>query len=239
MSIRIISAEPESTGRIAEQSLSGTLCLDQLRTTNGRPGSTAAAIGGISPLRPETATADRRAPQVDEAGYTWGGVVGPHPTLLSIISIGLLTAVFAHLLIDLPSWWPFAAGAVALAFNAAVAYWQAGAVRVVAVTPNGIQVMRKARWSPRCTHLLGTMPRMPLGPLSGRWGRCSIANTVLWIHRRHHHTIAEFDARHRKRFVDRLAEVNGAAPGSTVPAPGDPRPAMGSSPGRPTAGRAG
>ncbi|MGB5757417.1 MAG: hypothetical protein WBM50_10915 [Acidimicrobiales bacterium] len=174
-------------------------------------------------MRPETAPSSWRAGQVDEAGHTWLGVVGPHPAVISVISCSLLAAVFAHLLVDLPPWWPFAAGAVALAFNAGVAYWQAGAVRVVAVTPSGIQVLRKARWSQRCTHLVGTMPRMPLGPLSGRWSRCSIANTVLWIHRRHHPTIADFDAHHRKRFVDLLAEVNGPVRSSTGRAPADGR----------------
>ncbi|MGI9595937.1 MAG: hypothetical protein ACR2QK_07240 [Acidimicrobiales bacterium] len=132
--------------------------------------------------------------------HSWPGVVGPRPTLLSLVSIGLIFSMFAHLVFDLPSWWPFAAGGVAIGFNIAAAYWQAGSFRVVTVTGSGIQVLKKGRWSKECTHLLGTMPRMPLGPLSGRWCRASIANTLIWVHRRHHPAVATFDAEYRGMF---------------------------------------
>lgn len=136
----------------------------------------------------------------DDIVHTWLGVAGPRPTLLSLVSCVLVAAIFAHLVLDLPSWWPFAAGAVALAFNVSLAYWQAGTVRVVAVTGKGIQVLRKKRWSSDCTHLLGSMPRMPLGPLSGRWCQSSVANTMIWVHRKYHPTIARFDAEYRGLF---------------------------------------
>ncbi len=148
----------------------------------------------------------------DKVHHTWLGVVGPRPTILSLISCGLIVAIFAHLVFGLPSWWPFAAGAVAISFNIAVAYWQAGSVRVVAVTGKGIQVLKKKRWSNDCTHLLGSMPRMPLGPLTGRWCQSSIANSLMWVHRRHHATVAAFDAEYRGMF------------GATAPGPRPPQP---------------
>lgn len=141
-------------------------------------------------------------PTNEEILHSWPGVVGPRPTILSLLSLALIAAIFAHLVFDLPSWWPFAAGAVALAVNLALAFWQAGSVRVVAVTESGIRVMRKARWRSRCTHLVGTMPRMPLGPVGGRWSRSSVANTVMWVHRRHHPIIADFDSRYLSTFND-------------------------------------
>ncbi len=141
----------------------------------------------------------------EQVAHAWLGVVGPRPTIISAVSFILVAAIFAHFVFDLPSWWPFVAGAVAMAVNSALAYWQAGSFRVVAVTDTGIQVFRKARWSAECTHLVGSMPRMPLGPLDGRWCQSSIANTMLWINHRYHPTVAAFDAEHLGRYGDAFA----------------------------------
>ena len=152
-------------------------------------------------------------PGAERVSHAWTGVVGPRPTVLTAVSGLAILAIFAHLLIDLPTWWPYAAGSVAVGLNLVLAYWQAGSHRVVAVTDGGIQVLRKARWSPRCTEVVGTMPRMPLGPLAGRWCRASIANSMLWIHRSQHPIVADFDAEHRRRYRT-LAGPSSAASGT-------------------------
>lgn len=139
-------------------------------------------------------------PADEQVIHTWLGAVGPHPTLLSTLSLGLVASIFAHFVFDLPWWWPYAAGGVAIAGNMALAYWQAGSHRVVAVTNSGIHVFRKARWSARWTHLLGSMPRMPLGPAEGRWCHMSVATSVLWVHRKYHPVIEEFDEEYRNQF---------------------------------------
>ncbi len=144
--------------------------------------------------------------------YSWQGVVGPRPSVLSGLSCLLLASVFAHLVVPLPGWWPYGAGIVAVIVNGALALWQAGSHRVVAVTDSGIHVLRKARWSATCTHILGSMPRMPLGPVQGRWCKMSIANAVMWIHRRDQSTVTEFDREYRGWFQARLASADISIP---------------------------
>ncbi len=150
----------------------------------------------------------QRALPDDEVFHTWLGAVGPRPSLLSILSCLLLAAIFAHLVVPLPPWWPYVMGAVAIIINLALAVWQAGSYRVVAVTGSGIHVLRKARWSSRCTHLVGSMPRMPLGPVRGRWSAMSVANTVLWVHRRHHGTVETFDREYRGWFREKFKSAD-------------------------------
>lgn len=147
--------------------------------------------------------AARALPGEEPVSHAWPGVVGPHPTLLTGLSLFLIGSIFAHLILPLPPWWPFAVGAVAIIGNLLIAIWQAGSVRVVAVTGSGIHVLRKARWSPNLTHILGSMPRMPLGPLIGRWCLLSAANSEIWVHRRYHDTIDDFDDEYRGRFDGR------------------------------------
>lgn len=149
-----------------------------------------------------------RALPDDEVFHTWLGAVGPRPTILSFVSIVLLAAIFAHLVIPLPMWWPYALGAAAIIVNIGIAIWQAGSYRVVAVTGSGIHVLRKARWSAECTHLVGSMPRMPLGPVNGRWCSMSIANTVMWVHRREHSTVERFDREYRGWFQSRFQSAD-------------------------------
>lgn len=143
-----------------------------------------------------------------EVLHTWVGVVGPRPSLLSATSCALLLGIFAHLFLPLPGWWPYAMGVVAVVVNGLLAVWQAGSHRVVAVTGSGIHVYRKARWSPECTHLVGSMPRMPLGPVTGRWCEMSIANSVMWVHRREHPTIEAFDRQYRGWFNSKAANAD-------------------------------
>jgi hypothetical protein len=138
----------------------------------------------------------------DQVAHTWQGVVGPRPSIISAVSVVLVLVMFAHFVVDLPSWWPFATGGVAILVNSGLAWWQAGSFRVVRVTDNGIQVFRKARWTPECIDLVGTMPRMPLGPLDGRWCQSSVANTMLWINRKYHPAVADFDAEFLSRYGD-------------------------------------
>ncbi|MGH1489942.1 MAG: hypothetical protein ACRBK7_11210 [Acidimicrobiales bacterium] len=144
--------------------------------------------------------------------HTWIGVAGPRPTIVSVFSVTLVALMFAHFIIDLPSWWPFVAGGAAIFINIGLAYWQAGSFRVVAVTESGIQVFRKARWSTECTHLLGSMPRMPLGPLDGRWCRSSIANTMIWVNRKYHPDVAAFDADYLGRYGDGYGSIKSPKP---------------------------
>lgn len=158
----------------------------------------------------DDATPLERALPGETIHHSWMGAVGPRPSLLSTFSFLLLLGVFAHLVIDLPDWWPYVAGAFAIAVNLLLAVWQAGSYRVVAVTDSGIHVLRKARWSTSCTGLVGSMPRMPLGPVKGRWCKMSIANTVMWVHRRDHRAVARFDRQYRGWFQARLtsADIN-------------------------------
>jgi hypothetical protein len=123
--------------------------------------------------------------------------------VLSIVSVVALASTGLHELVALPEWWPMAAGAAALSLNAWMAWWQAGSHRVVLVGDGGVRVLRKARWSRRTRGVVGTMPRMPLGPVGGRWCRLAIASTELWVHRRHHGQIEDFDRRFRARFANR------------------------------------
>jgi hypothetical protein len=144
----------------------------------------------------------------DEIFHVWLGAVGPRPSLLSVLSCVLVGSVFAHLVLPLPAWWPYALGGLAITFNLALAIWQAGSYRLVAVTGSGIHVLRKARWSSKCTHLVGSMPRMPMGPVKGRWCSMSIANTVMWVHRRHHATVETFDREYRGWFQSRFRSAD-------------------------------
>ena len=144
--------------------------------------------------------------------HAWTGVVGPRPSIISAVSCLLLASVFAHLILALPDWWPYAAGAVAGVVNLALALWQAGSHRVVAVTDSGIHVLRKARWSSKCTHRVGSMPRMPLGPVKGRWCKMSIANSVMWVHSREHATIERFDQEYRGWFQERMTSADISIP---------------------------
>lgn len=122
--------------------------------------------------------------------------------------------MFAHFVLPLPSWWPFVFGGVAIVINSGLAFWQAGSFRVVAVTSTGIQVFRKGRWTTECTHLVGSMPRMPLGPLDGRWCQASVANTSIWVNRKYHPIVAEFDAEYLSRYGEAYRAIT---PPSTTP----------------------
>jgi hypothetical protein len=144
--------------------------------------------------------AARALPGDEPVTHAWPGVAGPHPTVLSFVSFVLIGAIFAHLVLPLPSWWPYGMGAVAITGNLIIAAWQAGSVRVVAITGSGIHVLQKARWSQNLTHILGSMPRMPLGPLIGRWCLLSAANSEIWVHSRYHGIVEDFDEEYRGRF---------------------------------------
>ena len=172
------------------------------------PGGVGAGRGPLEP-GPLESCAARALPGDEWVSHAWMGLVGPRPATLSLLSCMAVAAVFAHLALPLPAWWPYAIGGVAIVFNLALAYWQAGSCRIVAVTGSGIHVLRKARWSSRCTHLVGSMPRMPLGPLAGRWCEVSIANTVMWVHRTHHRTVEAFDREFRGRLDPRRTVAGG------------------------------
>jgi hypothetical protein len=133
--------------------------------------------------------------------------------------------VFLHLVLPLPPWWPLAAGSGALAVNFGLAWWQAGSHRVVLVGDGGVRVLRKGRWSRRTRGLVGTMPRMPLGPVRGRWCRLAIASTEMWVHHRYHDEIDDFDFRFRQRFAEALDPGRPTLiRGRTDPDPGSHRP---------------
>ncbi|MEM7321701.1 MAG: hypothetical protein AAF531_01330 [Actinomycetota bacterium] len=144
--------------------------------------------------------ASRALPGDEPVTHAWPGLTGPHPTILSFVSLVLIASIFAHLVLPLPGWWPYGAGALAIAGNLLIAVYQAGSVRIVAVTGTGIHVIRKGRWSRNLTHIVGTMPRMPLGPLIGRWCLLSAANSELWVHHRYHELVEAFDDEYRGRF---------------------------------------
>lgn len=165
--------------------------------------------------RAEEAVGSRRArqptPDGEAVAFRWVGATGPRPSLLSLVSCLLVIAVFAHLVLPLPSWWPFGAGLFAICVNAALAWWQAGSYRVVLVTPSGVHVMRTDRWSSRSGELVTSMPRMPLGPLAGRWAQMSLADTALWVHHRHHDVVGAFDTDYRSRFATAHYKARGTA----------------------------
>ena len=173
-------------------------------TDVGPPGhaSSGHASDGLDLVEPAS-TGDETFRTDGTVSHSYQGTVGPHPTVLSILGLVALGAVFLHLALPLPPWWPQAAGSVALALNVGLAWWQAGSHRVVLIGDHGIRVLRKARWSRRTRDLVGTMPRMPLGPVGGRWCRLAVAGTDLWVHRRYHHEIDDFDRRFRARFAGR------------------------------------
>jgi hypothetical protein len=130
-------------------------------------------------------------------------LTGPHPDLLTLGGTGLLALAAAPLVVATPSWWATTVGPLALMANAAAAWWQAGTHRVVTADGSGIRMQRKARWS---NHLVGpvrTMPRMPIGPLVGRWCRCDLGGVPIWIHRSQFTKVDGFDHDFLTRFSDR------------------------------------
>lgn len=168
--------------------------VDQGRESGGSDGP---APDGPSSLAEETVS------PAGTVSHSLQGTVGPHPTLLSTLGLVALGAVFLHLLLPLPPSWPLSAGSVVLALNLVLAWWQAGSHRVVLIGDRGVRVLRKGRWSRRTRGLVATMPRMPLGPVGGRWCRLAIAGSDLWVHRRYHDEIDDFDRRFRERFAGR------------------------------------
>lgn len=145
--------------------------------------------------------------------HAWLGVAGPHPAALTALSVTAIAAIFAHLVFDLPSWWPYGAGAVAVIINAGLAYWQAGSHRVVTVSNRGVRVTRKARWSPRLVDIVDIMPRRALGRPRGRWSRTTMARTRLWVHRRYHPVMESFD----HQYLALYRGWTGAAPSVSSP----------------------
>lgn len=147
-----------------------------------------------------TRLADRALTGEEPVTHAWPGVIGPRPSVLTFVSVGLIAAMFAHLALPLPVWWPYGVGILAIIINVGIAIWQAFSVRVVAVSSTGIHVLRKAPWANELTHIVGSMPRMPLGPLIGRWSLLAVANTEMWVHQRHQPLVDAFDDEYRGRF---------------------------------------
>ncbi|MEM7276118.1 MAG: hypothetical protein AAF547_23795 [Actinomycetota bacterium] len=147
-----------------------------------------------------TRLADRALPGDEPVTHAWPGVVGPRPSILTLLSAALIVGIFAHLVFPLPAWWPYGFGIVAIVVNLMIAVWQAFSIRVVAVTSTGIHVLKKAPWANHLTQIVGSMPRMPLGPLIGRWSLLSVANTEMWVHHRHQGLVEAFDDEYRGRF---------------------------------------
>ena len=68
--------------------------------------------------------------------------------------------------------------------------------RCVAVTRDAIHVLEASKLSGggRPQRLVTTLPRRTrLGPVSGRWGRLTIAGERCWVHKRFHEQIAAAD----------------------------------------------
>jgi hypothetical protein len=161
--------------------------LHPASTLEGEP------VGGLRRVDPDP-------DDIEIITHAWLGVVGPHPSILTGLSLALIASVFAHLVIDLPSWWPYWAGAVALVVNVGLAYWQAGANRLVTVSNRGLRVVRKRRWSPELVEVVAAMPRMTLAQPGGRWTRLTMMRCKLWVHRRYHPIVESFDDHYRSLY---------------------------------------
>jgi hypothetical protein len=144
------------------------------------------------------------APSPGQTGrHQWVGLTGPHPDLLTLGGSGLLALAAAPLVVSTPGWWATTVGPLALMANAVAAWWQAGTHRVVTADSSGIRMQRKARWANHLVGPVGTMPRMPIGPLVGRWCRCDLAGVPIWIHHSQFGKVDDFDHDFLTRFSDR------------------------------------
>lgn len=135
------------------------------------------------------------------ATHRWDGLVGPHPDLVTVAGVTLIVLAGVPLVASTPSWWATTVGPLALAINAAAAFWHGGAHRLVTVGSTGIRIERKARWSQATVGESATMPRMPIGPMKGRWCRCNLAGVWVWIHHSQFAQVDKFDHEFRNRFV--------------------------------------